>query len=69
MVAKVIVAQSKNQPASIVVKKGGDLRLQSLTNVDSTSLQDGYGLIYDADDDTFVFAPAPASGTVDGGTY
>lgn len=66
---KAVVGQSRNQPASIVVKKGGDLTLQSISNVDSTSLQDGYALTYDADTQKFVFAAAPAAASVDGGTY
>ena len=43
----IVVNQGGAARASVVVKKGGNITLQSLTNVDSTDLQDGYTLIYD----------------------
>lgn len=67
----IVVNQGGAARASVVVKKGGNITLQSLTNVDSTDLQDGYTLIYDSDTGKFV-TQALANVTiniVDGGTF
>lgn len=66
----VISSKINNPPANIVVKKAQDIVLQSITNVNSDNLQDGYTLIYDAETGEFVFSPITSAVTsVDGGTY
>ena len=65
------VSSGSQSGATIVVKRAPDLTIQSLTNVESTDLQDGYTLIYDAE--TNKFRTQPISNvtiqTLDGGTY
>ena len=67
----IIVNQGGSARASVVVKKGGNLTIQSLQNVDATDLQDGYTLVYDQDTGKFVTQPAGnvTITLVDGGTY
>ena len=57
--------------ASIVIKKlDQNLKLQQISNVNSTNLTDGYGLVYDAATNQFVFSPLNVvTGNLDGGTY
>lgn len=65
------VVQGSQSAGSVTIKKGGDLKVQSLTNVVSTDLQDGYTLIYDSDTGNFVTQAISNVGinNVDGGTY
>ncbi len=66
----VLASKANNPPANILVKKAQDIILQSITNINSDNLQDGYTLIYDAATGEFVFSPITAAVvTVDGGTY
>ena len=56
--------------ASLVIKKSTGGTLQSLSNVVTTNLQDGYTLIYDSETSKWIAQPVSASvGSVDGGTY
>jgi len=57
--------------SQLVIKKDGALNLQSLNNVDSTSLQDGHTIVYDVTTGNWVtqFVDADAIALVDGGTY
>lgn len=65
------VIQGSQPVGAVVVKKGAELKVQSLTNVVSTDLQDGYTLVYDSETQNFITQqiPAGAVGNVDGGTY
>lgn len=65
------VSQGVQGTASVVVKKGGDLTLQSLSNVVSTDLQDGYTLVYDSETKKWVTQQFSSNviASVDGGTY
>lgn len=65
------VSQGAQATGSITVKKGGDLTIQSLSNVDSTDLQDGYTLVYDSILNKWVASPVNSGAiqSVDGGTY
>ena len=67
------VNQGSQATASIVVKRAGNITLQSLTNVDSSDLQDGYTLIYDGEAGTFKTQPFQGNVTIeaviDGGTF
>ena len=66
----VIASKANNPPANSLVKKAQEMALQSITNINSDNLQDGYTLIYDAATGEFVFSPITAAVvTVDGGTY
>ena len=66
----VISSKVNNPPANIVVKKAQEMVLQSITNINSDNLQDGYTLVYDAGTGEFVFSPITSAVTsVDGGTY
>ena len=67
----ITVTQGVASTSAVVVKRGTDITLQTLKNVDASSLEDGYTLIYDADTQKF---KTEALGnvsitTVDGGTY
>lgn len=56
--------------AAITIKKGTADTLQSLSNVVTTDLQDGYTLIYDAELGKWKAQPITASTVaVDGGSY
>lgn len=68
----VTVSQGSQASAGIVIKKGGELTVQQLTNVVSTDLQDGYSLVYDAATGKFVTRKIEldvVTTVVDGGTY
>lgn len=67
----VSVSQGSQGTSSVVIKKGDNLTVQSLSNVVSTDLQDGYTIVYDSETKKWVTQQVPA-GTVtavDGGTY
>lgn len=68
---RVVVNQGAQTSSSVVVKRGGDITLQSLKNVNTTDLQDGYTLVYDSG--TGKWVSQAIDGTilpaVDGGTY
>lgn len=70
---RISVSQGGQTPASIVVKRADNLTIQSLVNVDSTDLQDGYTLIYDVQTDTFKTQSFQGNVTIDavidGGTF
>lgn len=70
-VRTIAVTQGQQNQSSITVKRAADLTVQSLTNVVSTDLQDGYTLIYDSDTGKFVTSALDAGiiTAVDGGTY
>jgi hypothetical protein len=69
--SSVSVQQGNKPVSSVVVKKPGDLTIQSLKNVVTTDLQDGYTLVYDSATNQWV--SQAVDGTVltgvDGGTY
>jgi hypothetical protein len=69
--ASIAVNQGVQNAASVVVKRAGNITLQSLNNVDASDLQDGYTLIFDSDTNNFVTQPLAniAINFVDGGTY
>lgn len=69
---RVVVNQGAQTSSSVVVKRGGDITLQSLKNVNTTDLQDGYTLVYDSVTGKWVsqsISEAVTITTVDGGTY
>lgn len=69
-VKNISVSQGVQASGSITIKKGGDLTVQSLSNVDSTNLQDGYTLVFDTATNKWVTQTVSAAiGNVDGGTY
>ncbi len=65
------VVQGAQPSGAVVVKKAGGSTLQSLSNVDTNDLQDGYTLIYDSVTNLWVSQPIDniAITVVDGGTY
>jgi len=64
------VSQGAGTTGSITINKSTGGTLQSLSNVVTTDLQDGYTLIYDTATNKWVAQPVSASvGAVDGGTY
>ena len=65
------VVSGSQQTGSIVVKKGGDLTVQGLSNVVSTDLQDGYTIVFDAAQNKWVTQKITGEVvvSVDGGTY
>ena len=64
------VAQGAGAVGSITVNKSTGGTLQSLSNVVTTDLQDGYTLIYDTTTSKWVAQPISAGvATVDGGIY
>lgn len=63
------VSQGSQSTGSIVVKKADSLTVQSLSNVVSTDLQDGYTLVYDSETKKWIAQQIPSVGAVDGGTY
>ena len=66
----VSVGTGSQTNASLTIKKSTGGTLQSLSNVVTTNLQDGYTLVYDSDTNKWVAQPVSASvGNVDGGTY
>lgn len=71
MAVNIKVTQGSQATGSIVVKKPGALTVQSLTNVDTSDLQDGYTLVYDSTTNLWISQPVDVGAilTVDGGTY
>lgn len=67
----IAVTQGSQTTGAVVVKRGGDITLQSLSNVVSTDLQDGYTLVYDSQLNKWVtqLVSGDAIQSVDGGTY
>jgi hypothetical protein len=64
------VAQGAGAIGSITVNKSTGGTLQSLSNVVTTDLQDGYTLIYDTTTSKWVAQPITAGvAAVDGGIY
>jgi len=67
----IAVQQGAQGTSSVVVKRPGELTIQSLKNVVTTDLQDGYTLVYDSVTNQWV--SQAVDGTVltlvDGGTY
>lgn len=65
------ISQGSQAQGSVVVKKSGALTVQSLSNVDTTNLQDGYTLVYDSTTNLWIAQPVEAGSIsqVDGGTY
>ena len=64
------VAQGAGAIGSITVNKSTGGTLQSLSNVNTTDLQDGYTLIYDTTTSKWVAQPITAGvAAVDGGIY
>jgi hypothetical protein len=64
------VAQGAGATGSITVNKSTGGKLQSLTDVVTTGLQDGYTIIYNTSTNKWVAQPISASAlAVDGGTY
>ena len=68
---RAIASSRTQQPANILVKKlDSTFKLQQLSNINTTNLTDGYGLVYDAETNEFVFSTLTAVvNNVDGGTY
>lgn len=68
--SKVTLTPSSSSSTSLTVKKSTGGTLQSLSNVVTTNLQDGYTLVYDSDTNKWVAqAVSAAVAAVDGGTY
>lgn len=68
--SKVTLTPSNSGSTSLTVKKSTGGTLQSLSNVVTTNLQDGYTLVYDSDTNKWVAqAVSAAVAAVDGGTY
>ncbi len=67
----ITVTPGTQAQGAIVVKKAGDLTLQSLSNVVSTDLQDGYTLVYDSATRKWITQQITGDvvQTIDGGTY
>jgi len=69
----VVVNQGTKNQAAIVVKKntGDAITLNSLKNVDTTDLQDGYTLVYDTTTNKWVsqLVEIATVNAIDGGTY
>ena len=65
------VTQGATSTSAVVVKRGTDITLQTLKNVDATTLADGYTLIYDEATQKFKTEPLAnvTLNAVDGGTY
>jgi len=68
---RVITSSKSQQPANILLKKlDATIKLQQISNINTTNLTDGFGLVYDAETNEFVFSSLTAVvGNVDGGTY
>jgi hypothetical protein len=68
---RVITSSKSQQPASILLKKlDTNIKLQQISNINTTNLTDGFGLVYNAQTNEFVFSALTAVvGNVDGGTY
>jgi len=67
------VIQGSKPSASITVNKSTGGKLQSLADVNTSDLQDGYTIIYDTTTNKWVSQPISAGvvsvTNVDGGTY
>ena len=64
------VALGASAAGSITINKSTGGTLQSLSNVVTTDLQDGYTLIYDTSTSKWVAQPVSVGvASVDGGTY
>jgi len=64
------VIQGSRPTASITVNKSTGGKLQGLTDVVTTGLQDGYTIIYDTEVNKWVAQPISAGAiAVDGGIY
>jgi hypothetical protein len=67
------VSQGSRATGSITVTKSTGGKLQSLADVNTTDLQDGYTIIYDTTTNKWVSQPISAGAvsvtSVDGGTY
>lgn len=67
---RITLTSSNSGSTAITIKKSTGGTLQSLSNVDSTDLEDGYTLIYDAETNKWVASAVSAAvASVDGGTY
>ena len=68
---RITVTKGVASTTSVVVKRGTDITLQTLKNVDASTLADGYTLIYDEATQKFVTEPLAnvTLNLVDGGTY
>jgi hypothetical protein len=68
--SSISVSGGSGVAGSITVNKSTGGTLQSLSNVVTTDLQDGYTLIYDTATNKWVAQPVTAGvAAVDGGTY
>ena len=68
--SRVTLTPSNSSSAAITIKKSTGGTLQSLSNVDSTNLEDGYTLIYDSETKKWVASAVTAAvAAVDGGSY
>lgn len=64
------VIQGSKPSASITINKSTGGKLQSLADVNTSDLQDGYTIIYDTTTSKWVAQPVSAGVVaVDGGTY
>lgn len=68
---RVSVVQGSQASGSVVIKRADDLTVQGLSNVQSTDLQDGYTLVFDAVTNKWVTQQITGDviSAVDGGTY
>lgn len=68
---RVAVVQGSQTGAAVVIKQADNLTVQGLSNVQSTDLQDGYTLVFDATTNKWVTQQITGDviSTVDGGTY
>ena len=68
--SSIAVQQGNQSAAAVVIKKGGDITVQGLSNVVSTDLQNGYTLVFDSTTQKWVTQSLDfAANKVDGGTY
>jgi len=68
----IAATQGAGVAAAVIIKRplSSDVNLQSLRNVNSTNLQDGDTLVYDAVTNTWITQPVQlGAGLIDGGTY
>jgi len=66
----IVISQGSRSTGSITVNKSTGGKLQSLSDVVTTDLQDGYTIIYDTSTNKWVAQPISAGvAAVDGGTY
>ena len=70
-ITAISVNQGSQVTGAVTIKKGGELTLQSLNNVVSTDLQDGYTLVYDSVTNKWITQQIDGAviASVDGGTY